>query len=58
MADKSHHNYEDPNAGGTMDISDHIKTWEGFWAASKWGVVGLIGLAVLLFIFRTHNGMY
>jgi hypothetical protein len=57
MASNSHHDH-DPHAGGTMDISEHVKTWEAFWAASKWGVVSLVVLAVLLFIFRTHNGMY
>jgi len=39
-----------------MDITDHVKTWLAFWSAAKWSSAALIVLAVLLFIFRTHNG--
>lgn len=41
-----------------MDISDKVQSWIAFWNVTKWGVVSLMGLAVLLAIFRTHNGMY
>jgi hypothetical protein len=50
-----HHSGEENSAEGTMDISEHIKTWEGFWAGVKWSSVGLIVLAVLLAIFRTNQ---
>jgi hypothetical protein len=53
---EEHHPTGDHSSGGTMDITDHVKTWLAFWAGVKWSVVGLISLAVLLFIFRTHNG--
>lgn len=58
MADDRHPATEAPSGGtgGTMDISDHVKTWLAFWAGIKWSVVGLIVIAALLFIFRTHNG--
>jgi hypothetical protein len=50
------HHSPDNHSGGTMDITEHVKTWHAFWNASKWGVVALIILAALLFVFRTHNG--
>jgi hypothetical protein len=51
-----HHPSGDHNSGGSMDITDHVRTWLAFWKATKWSVIILIGIAVLLFIFRTHNG--
>ena len=41
-----------------MDISDHVKTWLAFWNGAKWSVVAILVLAMLLAVFRTHNGMY
>jgi hypothetical protein len=58
MADHGHDVSDDPSSGGTMDISEHVKMWHGFWNATKWGVIGCIAIAAILFIFRTHNGMY
>jgi len=55
MAEK-HHPADNHSSGGTMDIRDHVKTWHAFWNGAKWSVIGLIVLAALLFIFRTHNG--
>jgi len=52
-----HHDHGDHHHGhneGTMDLTDHYKTWNGFWAATKWSSIGLIILAVLLAIFRTN----
>lgn len=49
--DGDHH---DHSGHGTMDISDHLKTWNGFWAATKWSTIGLVLLAILLAIFRTN----
>jgi len=40
---------------GTMDISDHVKTWNGFLTLVKWVVIGNLALMVFLAIFRTHN---
>jgi hypothetical protein len=53
---EQHHSLDNHSAGGTMDITEHVKMWLAFWNVSKWGVVGLIILAALLFTFRTHNG--
>jgi hypothetical protein len=53
---KQHHSSGDSSTGGSMDITDHVKTWLAFWSAAKWSSAALIVLAVLLFIFRTHNG--
>ena len=65
MADHGHghghghsHGHDNSPAGGTMDISDKVQSWLAFWNVTKWGVVSLIGLAIILAIFRTHNGMY
>jgi len=40
-----------------MDISDHMRTWLAFWAATKWSVVGLAVLGLLLLLFRTNDGV-
>ncbi len=66
MADKGHHahaghshdghSHDEPHTAGSMDISDHIKTWHAFWNASKYSVAGLILIAAILALFRTHNG--
>jgi hypothetical protein len=63
MADKGHHaahaghgSHDEAATAGTMDISDHIKTWHAFWNGTKYSVVGLIVIAAILALFRTHNG--
>lgn len=56
MADTPHQSGEHGAAdGGAMDISGHIQTWLSFWAATKWSVVGITVILILLAIFRTHN---
>lgn len=40
---------------GTMDISDHLKTWNGFLSLVKWVIVGNVILLALLAMFRTHG---
>lgn len=40
---------------GTMDISDHVKTWNGFIQLVKWVIVGNVVLLAFLAIFRTHG---
>ncbi len=37
-----------------MDITEHLKTWNGFWAGLKWSAVGIIVILILLAIFRTN----
>ena len=41
-----------------MDMTEKVRTWLAFWSATKYSVLILVGLALLLAIFRTHNGMY
>jgi len=45
---------EKTSAEGTMDITEHLKTWNGFWAGLKWSAVGIIVILILLAIFRTN----
>lgn len=40
---------------GTMDIRDHVKTWNGFLKLVKWVIIGNIALLIFLAIFRTHG---
>jgi hypothetical protein len=55
MADEAHNSHHHPASDrGTMDLTDHMKTWLGFWAAVKWSSVGIIVIAILLAIFRTN----
>ena len=53
---EQHPSPDNHSAGGSMDITDHVKMWLAFWNVSKWGVILLAILAGLLFVFRTHNG--
>jgi inner membrane protein involved in colicin E2 resistance len=55
MAENTHNAGEDAPAG-TMDISEHVKTWLAFWSAAKWSALLIALVFVLLAIFRTHNG--
>ena len=41
-----------------MDMAEKVASWLAFWNTTKWAVVSILGLAILLAIFRTHNGMY
>ncbi len=40
---------------GSMDINDHLKTWNGFVAFTKWGLAFNILVLIFLAIFRTHS---
>jgi len=42
---------------GTMDISEHVKTWLAFWNAAKWSCMALAVLGLLLLLFRTNDGV-
>ena len=39
---------------GTMDITEHQKTWSGFLTLVKWIAFGCILVMIFLAIFRTH----
>jgi hypothetical protein len=58
MADHGHTHADHHHAAprGKMDISEHVAMWHAFWNVTVWSVVGLVGIALLLAIFRTHNG--
>jgi hypothetical protein len=40
---------------GSMDISEHVKTWNLFLALVKWVIIGNVVLLLGLLIFRTHG---
>jgi hypothetical protein len=40
---------------GSMDISEHVKTWAGFTTFVKWSATGIAVVMVLLALFRTHG---
>jgi hypothetical protein len=50
MADDTHHGSE---TRGSMDISQHVKTYQAFWVGAKYLVAACILLAIFLAIFRT-----
>ena len=39
---------------GSMDISQHKKTYSGFLTGSKWTFILILGIMVFLAIFRTN----
>jgi hypothetical protein len=39
---------------GSMDISQHKKTYAGFLTGSKWTFIFIMAIMVFLAIFRTH----
>lgn len=40
---------------GTMDISDHIRTWKGFTSLIKWSMLSIAVIMLFLLFFRTHG---
>jgi hypothetical protein len=40
---------------GSMDISQHVKSYKGFLTASKWTFGFVLLIMVFLAIFRTHG---
>ena len=47
--------HQEPGQMGTMDLKDHLRTWHGFVAFVKWGIILNIAIMVFLAIFRTHG---
>jgi len=39
---------------GSMDISQHKKSYAGFLTGSKWTFLLVMGIVIFLAIFRTH----
>jgi basic membrane lipoprotein Med (substrate-binding protein (PBP1-ABC) superfamily) len=48
-------NRQKTSVEGTMDITEHLKTWNGFLTGVKWSVVGIIVILVVLAVFRTNQ---
>jgi len=46
---------DEHNAGGTMDMNEHLRTWKQFVGFVRWSIGGIFLVMLLLFIFRTHN---
>ena len=40
---------------GSMDISAHLRGYAGFLTFTKWSLIGILLIMVLLAIFRTHS---
>ena len=40
---------------GSMDISQHVRGYAGFLTFTKWSLIGILLIMVLLAIFRTHS---
>lgn len=40
---------------GSMDISQHKKTYAGFITFTKWSFSGIMLIMIFLAIFRTHG---
>jgi hypothetical protein len=48
-------NTEHGSDSGSMDMSEHLRTWNGFLTFVKWMVIGSAALLIFLAIFRTHG---
>jgi hypothetical protein len=46
---------DDHGSGGSMDLADHLKTWQQFTGLIKGSIVGIGVIMLILFVFRTHN---
>jgi hypothetical protein len=42
------------SAKGAMDMTEHLRTWNGFVTGIKFSGAGIIAILVLLAIFRTN----
>ena len=40
---------------GSMDISQHRRSYSGFLSFTKWSLIGILFIMVMLAIFRTHT---
>ncbi len=50
MADKT----DQGSSTGTMDITDHVRTWKGFLTVIKWSLVAILLIVGFMAIFRVH----
>jgi hypothetical protein len=47
--------HDDHGTGNSMDITEHMRTWQQFTGLIKWSLGGIFLLMAFLAIFRTHN---
>jgi hypothetical protein len=47
--------HEHASDTGSADMSEHLRTWNGFLTLLKWMVIGSAVLLIFLAIFRTHG---
>ena len=46
---------QDDQADASMDLAEHMRTWNQFIGLIKWSIGSIAVLMLLLLIFRTHN---
>ncbi len=49
------HHDDRHDSAGTMDISEHVRTWKLFTSLVKWSMAGIAVLMLFLLVFRTHG---
>ena len=47
-------NAKKKTASGSMDITEHQRTWLGFLAVTKWSLIAILLIMGLMAIFRVH----
>ena len=47
--------HETEHQPGSMDITQHQKTYAGFLTASKWTFAFVMAIVIFMAIFRTHG---
>jgi hypothetical protein len=52
MADNAHHGHAE---SGGQDIRENVRTWHIFTKYTKWSIVGIIIIGLILLIFRTNG---
>lgn len=45
---------EHVSSKGSMDITQHMRTWKGFLTLIKWSLIGILAIMGLMAIFRVH----
>lgn len=51
----AHDSHNDEYSGrGSMDLTDHARTWSAFVTGVKWSIIATVVILILLAIFRTN----
>ena len=48
-------NHEHGSDSGSVDMTEHLRTWNGFLSFIKWMVIFCVAVLAFLAIFRTHG---